>query len=235
MIYEDSPYYAGGADVINWAVDHELGVPPASRIRAPDFNAGDTPPDDLHVYESTWVPRGFAVVHSESPGTGNSDGCPNSGAPIETLGATAVIDWLNGRRKGYTTKRRHDRGPRRTGTTATTAMMGTSYNGTIPIAAASTGVEGLKAIVPISAISDWYDYYRANGMTRAPGGFQGEDLDVLTEYVYSRNDEGPHRTICWPTINEVAAKQDRATGNRSAFWQDRNYMKDVGARSRPRR
>ena len=44
------------------------------------------------------------------------------------------------------------------------AMMGTSYNGTLPIAAASTGVEGLKAIVPISAISDWYDYYRANGM-----------------------------------------------------------------------
>ena len=64
-------------------------------------------------------------------------------------------------------------------------------------------------------------------MTRAPGGFQGEDLDVLTEYVYSRNDEGAHRTKCWPTINEVAANQDRATGNRSAFWQDRNYMKDV--------
>ena len=106
-------------------------------------------------------------------------------------------------------------------------MMGTSYNGTLPIAAASTGVEGLKAIVPISAISDWYDYYRANGMTRAPGGFQGEDLDVLTEYVYSRNDEGAHRTKCWPTINDVAANQDRATGNRSAFWQDRNYMKDV--------
>ena len=31
------------------------------------------------------------------------------------------------------------------------AMIGKSYNGTLPIAAASTGVEGLKAIVPISA------------------------------------------------------------------------------------
>lgn len=48
-------------------------------------------------------------------------------------------------------------------------MIGTSYNGTLPIAAASTGVEGLEAIVPISANSDWYDYYRANGMVRAPG------------------------------------------------------------------
>jgi predicted acyl esterase len=225
VIYEDSPYYANSANVINWNVDHELGTSPLSRPRAADFNSANTSPQISTIYESTWVPRGFAVVHSESPGTGNSTGCPNSGAPIETHGATAVIDWLNGRRKGYTT---------RAGTTevtaswhnGNTAMMGTSYNGTIPIAAASTGVEGLKAIVPISAISDWYDYYRANGSTRAPGGFQGEDLDVLTEYVYSRNDEGPHRMICWPTINQIAVAQDRASGNRSAFWDERSYMRD---------
>ena len=68
-------------------------------------------------------------------------------------------------------------------------MIGTSYNGTLPIAVATTGVEGLEAIVPISAISNWYDYYRANGMVRAPGGFQGEDLDVLAEYVYTRPDQ----------------------------------------------
>ena len=228
VIYEDSPYYADGADVTNWAVDHEIGVPPATRPRAPYFPAGNTSPTISTIYESTWVPRGFAVVHSESPGTGHSDGCPNSGAPIETEGAKAVIDWLNGRAKGYTT---------RTGnvevaadwTTGKVGMIGTSYNGTLPIAAASTGVEGLEAIVPISAISDWYDYYRANGMVRAPGGFQGEDLDVLSEYIYSRADEtGPERTICWPTIQQVAANQDRVTGNRSAFWQERNYMKDVG-------
>ena len=65
-------------------------------------------------------------------------------------------------------------------------------------------------------------------MVRAPGGFQGEDLDVLTEYIYSRADETDPRTICWPTIEQVAANQDRVTGNRSAFWQERNYMKDVG-------
>src|SRR3954451_16564788 len=33
VIFEDSPYYAGSPDVVNWAVDHELGVPPATRIR----------------------------------------------------------------------------------------------------------------------------------------------------------------------------------------------------------
>jgi predicted acyl esterase len=226
VVYEDSPYYAGGADITNWAVDHEIGIPPATRPRAPYFSAANTSPTISTIYESTWVPRGFAVVHSESPGTGHSDGCPNSGAPIETAGATAVIDWLNGRTKGYTT-RTGDTEVTADWTTGKVGMIGTSYNGTLPIAAASTGVQGLEAIVPISAISDWYDYYRANGMVRAPGGFQGEDLDVLTEYIYSRADELGERTKCWPTINDIVANQDRATGNRSGFWQQRNYMKDV--------
>jgi predicted acyl esterase len=225
VIFEDSPYYAASPNVANWSVAHELGTSPTERLRAPDFTSGNTSPTIDTIWENPWVSRGFAVMHAESPGSGNSTGCPNSGAPIETHGATAVIDWLNGRRKGYTTK---------TGTTevaaywhnGNTGMIGGSYNGTIPIAAASTGIEGLKAIVPISAISDWYDYYRANGATRAPGGFQGEDLDVVTEYVYTRNDEGPHRTICWPTITDIGVKQDRASGNRSAFWDERSYMRD---------
>ena len=108
-------------------------------------------------------------------------------------------------------------------------MMGTSYNGTIPIGVATTGVEGLEAIVPISAISNWYDYYRANGAVRAPYTFQGEDLDVLEDAVYSRADEpAPMRLICQDYIRNVTQNsQDRATGDYNAFWDDRNYMNDV--------
>jgi len=101
--------------------------------------------------------------------------------------------------------------------------MGTSYNGTLPEAVATTGVDGLKAIVPISAISDWYDYYRANGMVRAPFTFQGEDLDILADVVYSR----ANQAICRPVIDDLARQQDRTTGDFSPFWNDRNYMKDV--------
>ncbi len=120
-----------------------------------------------------------------------------------------------------------------------TAMMGTSYNGTIPIAAATTGVDGLAAIVPIAAISDWYDYYRANGAVRAPhsaaGGtgnnaFQGEDLDVLADLVYSRRDEQanpPGRIKCRAIIDAIKAQVGRETGDRTPFWQERNYMKDA--------
>ena len=165
-----------------------------------------------------------------------SDGCPTSGGTNETLAAKAVIDWLNDRVPGYTT-RSGDIPAVASWTTGKVGMMGTSYNGTIPEAVATTGVEGLEAIVPISAISDWYDYYRANGMVRAPHSssnptgnnnvFQGEDLDVLADGVYSRIDEVGQRTICQPVIDYLATHQDRATGNRSGLWQERNYMKDV--------
>jgi predicted acyl esterase len=235
VIFEDSPYYAGGPPTTgegaqeNWAVDHEIGYPPLLRPRPRDFNGRAHTATINTAYESTWVPRGFAVVHAESPGSGSSTGCPNSGAPIETLGATGVIEWLNGKRKAYTTRDGSVEAAPVDWHNGNTAMMGTSYNGTLPIAAASTGVEGLKAIVPISAISDWYDYYRANGTVKAPGGYQGEDLDVLTEYVYTRWDENPHRTICYPLIEDLKVKQDRKTGDRSAFWDERDYMKDVKA------
>ncbi|MER7247376.1 Xaa-Pro dipeptidyl-peptidase [Kribbella sp. NPDC000426] len=237
VIFEDSPYYAGTADdYSNWGVDHELGAPPASRPRAPFWSAFDTSPVISTVYESTWVPRGFAVVHAESPGTGHSDGCPTSGGTNETLAAKAVIDWLNGRARAYTTKDGNTRAVAGW-TTGNVGMIGTSYNGTLPEAVATTGVAGLKAIVPISAISDWYDYYRANGMVRAPhsssnpsgnnNAFQGEDLDVLADVVYSRLDETGARTICQPVIDDIERNIDRATGNRNKFWQERDYMKDV--------
>ena len=237
VVFEDSPYYANGSASPNFSVDHELGQEPAARIRAPYFTARVTSPTISTIYESYFVPRGYAVVHAESAGSGLSDGCTTSGGRNETLGATAVIDWLNGRAKGYTT---------RAGTTEVpvnwhngkTAMMGTSYNGTIPLAAATTGVQGLEAIVPVAAISDWYDYYRSNGLVRAPhsatggqngnNGYLGEDLDVLAEYTYSRADEHPGpRTKCWPIIDEITAGQDRDTGNRNATWDERNYMKDA--------
>ena len=237
VVFEDSPYYAGTASAYsNWAVDHELGAPPGSRPATPLWPAFNTSPTISTRYESTWVPRGFAVVHAESPGTGHSDGCPTSGGTNETLAAKAVIDWLNGRGAAYTT-RTGDTPAAASWTTGKVGMIGTSYNGTIPEAVATTGVEGLEAIVPISAISDWYDYYRANGMVRAPhsssnptgnnNAFQGEDLDVLADVVYSRLDEAGPRTICQPEIDYLKAHIDRATGNRSGFWQERNYMKDV--------
>jgi X-Pro dipeptidyl-peptidase len=221
VVMEVSPYYGGDVPVTNWAVDHEIGQPPTTRpVATPTFF--DTSPIISNSHVSTWVPRGFAVVHAEGTGTGLSTGCPTTGDPFETLGPKAVIDWLNGRARAFTAQTGGSE-VSATWTTGKVGMIGTSYNGTLPIGVATTGVEGLEAIVPISAISSWYDYYRANGMVRAPGGFQGEDADVLAEYTYTR----PDQAICRPVIASLAANQDRVTGDYTPFWDARNYMNDI--------
>uniref|UniRef100_UPI0027B8AA03 CocE/NonD family hydrolase n=1 Tax=Gemmatimonas sp. TaxID=1962908 RepID=UPI0027B8AA03 len=164
VVYETSPYFAGTDpnENIFWPVKQELGEePPARQVgKGAAYNAGRTRISNSQV--RTWVPRGFAVVHSESPGTGLSQGCVTIGGMNESLAPKAVVDWLNGRAKGYTTV---------DGTTEVAAswstgkvgMTGTSFNGTLPIAVATTGVKGLEAIIPVSPNNSYYRYYRANG------------------------------------------------------------------------
>ena len=87
---------------------------------------------------------------------------------------------------------------------------------------ATTGVKGLKTIVPISAISSWYDYYRANGLVVAPGGYQGEDTDVLARFVIS--DE--QKAICEESIvGRSSWTRTAITGDYSTFWQQRDYVR----------
>ena len=209
VVYEVSPYFAGLREVRMHDVDRPLFVP-----YPPAKAAADADPQ-------TWVPRGFAVVRAQSLGTGASTGCPTSGGRNETLGARAVVDWLNGR---AVARNRAGRRVRATWTTGRVGMIGTSYNGTLPNAVAATGVQGLEAIVPVSAISSWYDYYRAGGAVVAPGGFQGEDTDVLARAVYTR----ANRRICRPVIRRLTRRQDRRTGDYGPFWGRRDYLRDVG-------
>lgn len=219
VVYETSPYYAGGNPISFWDVDHELGFPPDGPPAYRNNPGRSTSPSISTAHVNTWVPRGFAVVHSESPGSGLSAGCPTSGASNEALAPKAVIDWLNGRATGYTSID-GDEEVTAPWSTGKVGMTGTSYNGTLPIMAATTGVEGLEAIVPVAAISDWYDYYRANGTVSAPGGYQGEDADSLAQYVHTR----PDRSLCEDHLVAMQSDQDRASGDRNAFWDERNYL-----------
>ncbi|QRP44079.1 Xaa-Pro dipeptidyl-peptidase [Amycolatopsis sp. FDAARGOS 1241] len=220
VVYEASPYFAGGNDVANHNVDTELYVPGEARTAAVGVGP-HAPPPIRWSYQDYFTARGFAVVYGESLGTGLSTGCPTTGDVNETIGARSVIDWLGGRAPA-----RDEAGTPVTASWSTghTGMMGVSYNGTLPNAVATTGVEGLETIVPIAAISNWYEYYRNDGAVVAAGGFQGEDTDVLAEYVYTRAD----RAICRPVIDGLTAAQDRVTGDYSPFWDVRNYRNDVG-------
>ncbi|GAA0923231.1 Xaa-Pro dipeptidyl-peptidase [Nonomuraea longicatena] len=218
VIMEASPYYAGGNDVPNHPVDVDENGTPLPSLRA--AQARTAGPFDSY-YDNYFVPRGYAVALVENVGSGRATGCPTTGDPAETAGPKAAIDWLNGRAAGFDA----DGAPvRATWSTGSVGMIGTSYNGTLPNAVATTGVEGLKTIVPIAAISSWYDYYRANGGVLAPGGYQGEDADVLARFVLTRQNG---QEACGALMDRIEAEQDRVTGDYNAFWDARNYLNDV--------
>lgn len=224
VIYESSPYFAGtGAGDINWDVHQELGADPPKRTFHPNirFEANRTMISRDFVAE--WVPRGFAVVHSEAPGTGLSEGCPTVGGIPERFAPKAVIDWLNGRAKGYTTVDGNIQ-VRATWCTGKVGMTGTSYNGTIPIAAATTGVDGLAAIIPVSPNTSYYHYYRSNGLVRSPGGYLGEDVDALFDFVDSGDPATRPTSIKLYRDGEFAKFQDRKTGDYNAFWAERDLL-----------
>lgn len=226
VVYETSPYFAGtlGNDDVFWPVKQELGAePPARKLgKGVPFNATRTRIGNSQV--RTWVPRGFAVVHSESPGTGLSQGCVTIGGMNESLAPKAVVDWLNGRAKGYTTVDGQQEVSATSWSTGKVGMIGTSFNGTLPVAVATTGVAGLEAIIPVSPNNSYYRYYRSNGLVRAPGGFQGEDVDVLYDYVQSGNPAT--RAICNERVRDgiIGKGIDRRTGDLSDFWTQRDYL-----------
>ena len=229
VLYSSSPYFAGTSpDFVGWDVKQELGADPAARGRMtpPPYQ-----PDRRRISNSLvkeWVRRGFAVVHSEATGTGLSLGCPTVGDEPERTAMRFVIDWLNGRAKGYTTPTGSEE-VKATWSTGKVGMIGTSYEGTLPLAAATTGVAGLEVVVPIAPNTSYYHYYRSNGLVRSPGGYLGEDVDVLYDYVASGNPEG--RANCdaiWKNgIFAGRSGQDRQSGDYNDFWAVRDLMPHV--------
>ena len=233
VIYESSPYFAGTASTdnkYNWNVKQELDAESPPRLKAPPVKRTGIRPVISNSHVNAWLPYGFIVVHSSAPGTGLSQGCPTIGTRIEALAPKAVIDWLNGRAKGYTTSDGYEE-VKAYWTTGKVGMIGTSYNGTIPFAAATTGVDGLEAIIPVSPNTSYYHYYRANGLVRSPGGYLGEDVDVLYDFVHSNPDRCDYCDSVYRK-NIILGNIDRKTGDYNTFWAERdlmNYMKDFKA------
>ncbi|MBF9128757.1 Xaa-Pro dipeptidyl-peptidase [Plantactinospora sp. S1510] len=165
-------------------------------------------------YDDYFVPRGYAVVEVDMQGTAGSDGCATIGGPEDVRSASAAIDWLNGR----ATASYSDGTPAVADwSSGSVGMIGVSYAGTLPIAVAETGIEGLETIVPIAGISSWYDYARADGI--AYGGFSGRYPESLARYVSSP----AHDAECETRYTQLGDAADDATADLNAFWQQRDY------------
>lgn len=233
VVYTSSPYYGLkiwslmglGTKKNFWNVKHELGEEPKPHKHA-RLRTRTKRPITAYSFDRTWVPRGYITVYSSSPGTGLSDGAPTIGGENESLAPKAVIDWLCGRAKGYTT---------RTGTEEVYAfwcsgkvgMTGTSYDGTLCIAAATTGVEGLEAIIPVAPVTSFYHYYRSNGLVRSPGGYLGEDVDVLYDLINTgdKSKRANNNRIVRDSL--LLKNQDRITGDYNEFWATRDYLNRI--------
>ena len=230
-ILEASPYFGGGHDVVNHPVDVDrlpqesiigLGVPAGGAADATPADRAAAALASAEAVRDHFLAQGYAVVQAETIGTGGSDGCPTIGDKNEVDSVQSVIEWLHGDGKAFDSVR-GGKAVDAAWSTGHVGMMGVSYDGTLPEMVATTGVAGLDTIVPISAISNWYDYYRANGLVVAPGGYQGEDTDILADYVVS----DAKVEECAPVIDGLELAQDRGTGDYSPFWAARDYVGKV--------
>ncbi len=167
-------------------------------------------------YDNFFVPRGYAYVLAEMDGTGNSTGCPLHGGPGDIAGMKSVIDWLNGRVYGYNAQGEvivpnwHN---------GSAAMIGKSYDGTLANGVAATGVEGLKTIVPISAISEWYRYSRQGGI-RFNTNYPASLASTVTNEA--------RRPACAASRAAMSDADGDETGDLNGFWAARDYEDHAG-------
>jgi X-Pro dipeptidyl-peptidase len=210
-----SPYSLGGNSTTSHNVDSEY-LPQDESIFIKKLSIAKSI-NHFKKIKSLKLPKTrikYAQISAHSLGTGYSSGCPTVGDMSEALGAKAVIDWLNGRAKAFN---KNGKEVKATWSNGKVGMSGISYNGTLPVMVAATGVEGLKAIIPIAAISSWYNYYRANGLVVGPGGYIGEDADELGYFIVRKN-------TCKSELEQITENMGRENGDFTPFWQKRDYV-----------
>ncbi|MBT9595449.1 MAG: Xaa-Pro dipeptidase [Vitreoscilla sp.] len=161
-----------------------------------------------------FVPRGYAVATVALPGTDFSTGCADVGGEREVLGTKAVIDWANGRARGAYADGSKAVAKWHNGKSG---MIGVSWDGTIANSVAATGVEGLTTIVPVAAISSWYDYTRGNGIPF----FEGH-VGFLNDFVSNYRSQ-----FCRDMTPRLQTRSDDPTGSYNSWWSVRDYRLDA--------
>lgn len=180
------------------AMDLALKADPA------DWYYPDKGNNNSMVYENLdnfnyYLVRGFAVVVSAGFGALGSDGFNYVGSEYERDAFKSVVEWLHGDRVAYA-DREGKIETKADWANGNVAMTGRSYAGTMPFAVATTGVEGLKTIVPVAGIADWYTQQNMQGTQRY---WPKEMLNSFLAYFCSSryNDE----TLSEKQLDDIAA------------------------------
>ena len=133
------------------------------------------------------------------------------------------MEWLTGDRVAYTD---------RTGCIAiaadwsngNVAMTGCSYGGTLPFEVATTGVKGLKTIIPFAGIASWYDYTNSQGIPIRSDVNYADALSVFNcggtfldnDWTVPNDDYG-----AW--LWQIAQDQDATNGDYAPVWARSDY------------
>ncbi|MEU7205502.1 Xaa-Pro dipeptidyl-peptidase [Streptomyces sp. NPDC045470] len=202
VIMDASPYYAccGRGTESQKKTYDEKGNP----VQLPQY------------YDNYFVPRGYGYVAVDLAGTSRSDGCVDVGGRSDVQSAKAVVDWLNGRACGYTSRTGNER-TKASWSNGDTGMIGKSFDGTVAQGVAATGVPGLKTIVPIGAISSWYDYYFAKGAPLRDSG---------PEWLSNSVESPEARARCGAVQQRLIDRAPR-TGDWTRLWSERNHVPDA--------
>ncbi|MCL1975045.1 MAG: InlB B-repeat-containing protein, partial [Firmicutes bacterium] len=233
----------GFGDLSEWGIPDArvpIGTQAEGNITAPPWaNSGRA------AWQTLFIPLGYTTAHVTIIGSDFGEGFLTYGDYAENLCAAALVDWLNGRIKGYSSPTSLIEVLPPYWATGEVAMAGQSYNGTLPFAAAITGVEGLRTIIPFAPVTSSYEYYRSNGSVYSPGNCQGEDVSDIIGYCFGRGWAGWNSGIATSPVNntfngtaftppmtlyerfyehvaEAYVGQDRTTGDYNAFWDARN-------------
>ncbi|MEC3977465.1 CocE/NonD family hydrolase [Amycolatopsis sp. H20-H5] len=194
VIMDTSPYFACCG----------RGNEQQKKTYAPD----GTPAQFPLFYDNYFVPRGYAVVLVDVGGTNRSSGCFD-----DVASGVGVVNWLNGRAKGFTTPEGTGEVKARWASGAVGAI-GKSQDGAAAIGMASTGVDGLRTVVPIAGVSSYYEVHNSGG---AYFGYGGGGPGLYNERA---------QVLCQP-FEDGNARRAGTDGNYNPYWQSQNYVDKV--------
>lgn len=174
-----------------------------------------------------YLVRGFAVVEAGGIGTYGSEGYELCGFDLERDSHKCVVEWLTGDRVAYTNPY-DDIEIKADWSNGNVAMTGCSYGGTLPYEVATTGVKGLKTIIPFAGIASWYDYSNSQGISLAASA-------AYTQRLASMNSGATYLDDEWTVINDdyasylwqISEDQEATNGDYGDIWARMDYTLDT--------
>ncbi|MCR5651238.1 MAG: hypothetical protein K6F86_08680 [Lachnospiraceae bacterium] len=191
---------------------------------------GNTGFYDASLYDYYLI-RGFAVVEACGIGTYGSEGYELCGMDLERDSHKCIVEWLTGDRAAFSDKE----GKKEICAdwcNKNVAMTGCSYGGTLPFEVATTGVKGLKTIIPFAGIANWYDYSNSQGISICGSADYTDNLAAF-------NSGGLYLDAEWRVMNDrycaflnrIAEDEKEAAGLFAPVWQKMDYSgsyEDIG-------